>query len=93
MFIKVIRLIERWNNGDKNYYLNEITLNADHIAFLTENYEMKSLLREGKFNLNIHPQADFTDIKLSSGKEITVVGNTSTIETKISKSSKKLLRD
>jgi len=93
MFIKVIRLIERWNNGDKNYYLNEISLNTDHIAFLTENYEMKSLLREGKFNLNLHPQADFTDIKLSSGKEITVVGNTSTIETKISKSSKKLLRD
>ena len=93
MFIKVIRLIERLNNGDKNYYLHEISLNTNHIAFLTENYEMKSLLSEGNININLHPQADFTDIKLSSGKKITVVGSASMIEAKIFNSGKKLLRD
>jgi hypothetical protein len=93
MFIKVVRLVERWSNGEKNYYLHEISLNTSHIAFLTENHQMKSLLKEGAINFNLHPQADFTDIKLSSGKEITVIGNTNVIESKILNSNKKLLRD
>jgi hypothetical protein len=93
MFIKVVRLMERWHNGEKNYYPVEISLNTNHIAFLTENLQMKSLLKEGTINLSLHPQADFTDIKLSTGKQITVVGSTSMIESKIAKTSKKLLRD
>ena len=93
MFIKVVRLIERWTNTEKRFYLHEISLNTSHIAFLTENLEMKSLLKEGAINFDLHPQADFTDIKLTTGKEITVVGSTSMIESKITSSTKKLLRD
>ena len=93
MFIKVIRLVERWTNNEKRYYLHEISLNTSHIAFLTENTQMKTLLNEGAINFNLHPQADFTDIKLSTGKEITVIGSTSMIESKIASTTKKLLRD
>ena len=92
-FIKVIRLVERWTNEERHYFLHEISLNTGHIAFLTENLQMKSLLREGAINFDLHPQADFTDIKLSTGKQITVVGSTSMIESKILKSNKQLLRD
>lgn len=92
MFIKVIRLVTRQYNNEKHYYLNEISLNTNHIAFITENSEMKSMLNEGKINLNLNNQAHFTDIKLSSGSVITVIGSASIIETKIAKSSKKILR-
>jgi len=92
MFIKVIRLIERWSNGEKNYYLHEVSLNTNHIAFLSENVEIKSILMEGKLNIDLNKKADFTDIKLSSGKEIIVVGSASVIESKIINSGKKILR-
>jgi hypothetical protein len=92
-FIKVVRVMERWTDGDKKHYLHEISLNTNHITFLTENHEMKTMLKEGKIDFNLHPQADFTDIKLTSGKKITVIGNSSIIESKIMKTNKKLLRD
>ena len=93
MFIKVVRLIERWSGGEKNYYPIEISLNTSHITFLTENLQMKSILSEGDIDFNLHPQTTFTDIKLSTGKQITVIGSTSMIESKIANSTKKLLRD
>ena len=93
MFIKVIKVIERWISGEKGFYLTEISLNSNHITFLTENQQIKQSLKESKMGLSLHPDAEFTDIKLSSGKKITVVGTTSLIESKILKSNKKLLRD
>jgi len=93
MFIKVVKVIERWISGEKGFYLAEISLNPNHITFLTENQHIKQSLKESKIGLSLHPDAEFTDIKLSSGKKITVIGNTSLIESKILKSNRKLLRD
>lgn len=92
MFVKVVKIQERLVGNEKFHYLVEITLNTNHITFLSENYEMKQMLSEGKIDLDLHNATSFTDIKLSTGKNITVVGNTRTIETKISKTTKKILR-
>ena len=93
MFIKVVKVFERWTNGERGFYLTEISLNSDHIAFLIENEQIKQSLKESKLGPSLHPSADFTDIKLSSGKKITVVGSRSLIESKILKSNRKILRD
>jgi len=92
MFIKVVKIQERWLGDEKYHYLIEITLNTNHITFLSENHEMKNKLNEGKINLDLHSATGFTDIKLSNGKSITVVGDTSVVESKISRSTKTILR-
>ena len=93
MFIRLIKLNERYNNGQVSHYLTEVSVNAQQILFITENYEYKKMLTEGKLNLDLNANADFTDIRLSKNQTITVVGTPSMIETKIlSNTNKQLLR-
>ena len=92
MFVKLYKVIERWSGTEKNYYLSEISLNTAHISYMTENVELTEILREGKMNLGLNENASFTKIKLTSSKEITVIGTPSLIESKIAKTSKKILR-
>ena len=71
MFIKVVKIQERRINDEKFHYLVEITLNTNHITFLSENYEMKKRLSEGKINLGLRNDTGFTTIKLSTASRNT----------------------
>lgn len=98
MFIKLFKLNKKWNAGEHDYYLSEITINSSKIVYMAEDVESISLLREGKINLSLHEAASFTKIKLSSAhgspEQIVVVGNPNLIEQKILRSSsRQLLRD
>ena len=92
MFVKMYKIVERYVSGEKNYYLSEITLNTNQITYMSENLELSTLLREGKMNLDLNEGASFSNIRLSNGNQITVIGNPAEIQSKIMKSSKKILR-
>lgn len=92
MFIRLHR-IQQKNNM---YYLSEIVVNSNQITFLTENLEYKSALMEGKMEIGLNKGAEFTDVNINirgTSETITVIGGIQVIESKISKGTKKLLRD
>ena len=92
MFVKLHKISKR-NSGE--YYLSEVVLNTAQIVYMTEDAGMNSLLSEGKINIGLNPMTRFTKIRLSDRskiEEITVVGDTDMIETKMMTSKKKLLR-
>jgi hypothetical protein len=91
-FIKLFKVNKRITNNETQYYLTEISVNASQISFMSENTDLKSLLSEGKLNLNLNKGANFTDLRLHNANEITVIGSPSVIESKILTSNKKLLR-
>ena len=94
MFIKLYQIR---NRGLNDYFLSEIMMNPKNIVYMTENVEMKRLLREGKINLELNSSAGFTNLRFQSGKsieEIIVVGDPHLIETKIiARPNSQLLRD
>ena len=92
MFVKLHK-ISKSQNGE--WYLSEMHLNADKVVYMAENNEMKTLLEEGKLNLGLLSNHSFTTIRINSSsgiEEIVVVGNPTTIESKMLKSNKHLLR-
>ena len=92
MFVKLHKI----NSGHSGeYYLSEVRINSSHIVFITENSEMRALMKEGKINLSLNEMAHFSDILISSkngSSKITVVGDPEFIESKINTSRKQLLR-
>ncbi len=93
MFIKLYKINRRLNGQENEFYLSEVSVNISHITYLAENSDYKKMLSEGKMNLNLHQNAQFTDITLLDKQSITVVGNPTMIESKIvQNSSKTLLR-
>ena len=95
MFVKLLK-INKKNNSD-DYYLSEVTVNTSQIVFMAENSDMQRLFKEGKANLDLHPEVCFTDLKLNSSsretQQMTVVGAPNIIESKILKKERILLRD
>jgi hypothetical protein len=92
MFIKLFKVNQRQTLEGEQFYLSEVSVNASQISFMTENVSLKSMLNEGKLNLNINKNADFTDLRLHNSNEITVIGSPSMIESKILTSNKTLLK-
>ena len=92
MFVKLHKISVR-ESGE--YYLSEVMLNTAQIVYMVEDTGMNSLLHEGKIDIGLNPMTRFTKIRLSDRsriEEITVVGDTDMIETKMMTSKKKLLR-
>ena len=92
MFVKLHKISLR-ESGE--YYLSEVVLNTAQIVYMTEDYGMNNLLHEGKIDIGLNPMTRFTKIRLSDRtkiEEITVVGDTDMIETKMMTSKKQLLR-
>ena len=90
----MIKLVQITREGPSAYRLHNIYLNPKHIIFMSEHAAYKHDLMEGKMNLNIDKKASFTKIKISENSgfsEITVVGDPSTVESKIYKDSKRRL--
>ena len=92
MFIKLFKVNRRQTLEGEQFYLSEVSINATQISFMSENTDLKSMLNEGKLNLNLNKNADFTDLKLHNSNEITVIGSPFTIESKILTSNKTLLK-
>ena len=76
--------------------MSEIVVNVAHVSYLLENREYHTALVEGRINIGLDKSALFTDIVINKNgntETITVVGDVGVIESKISKSTKMLLRD
>ena len=96
MFIRLTKINKR--QGQDEYYLSEVTVNASQIVYMAENVSLAAILKENKMNLELNKSVSFTDLKLNLPNEglgyITVVGDPKFIESKIfNKSTKRLLRD
>jgi len=88
----LIELVEIKKTQDEKYKLSKIFLNPEHIIYLSEDTGMRSLCMEGRLSLPILQGASFTKIKLNQTKnigEITVVGDPSSVESKIWKNKKR----
>ena len=93
MFIKLQKIVK---NQRGEAYLAEVMVNVRHISFISENRQMRSDLVEGKILNGLSNMARFSDVSLlsPSGQQIiTVIGAPDVIESKISVSTKQLLRD
>ena len=92
MFIKLFKINKRQTLEGDQFYLTEVSVNASQISFMSENRDLKNMLNEGKLNLDLNRNAEFTDLRLHNSNEITVVGSPSIIESKILMNTKTLLR-
>ena len=92
MFITLFRVNKRGTPNGEELYLTEVSINTEHILFMTQNSMLKEKLMEGKLNLDLEKTVNFTDLKLNNSSTITVIGDFPFIESKISKSKKTLLR-
>ncbi len=93
MFIKLYKVNKRPTTEGEEFYLTEVAVNVSQITFMTENLQMKTMLNEGKLNMDLHREATFTDLRLLGKEVITVIGSPAIIESNIIQSpSKTLLR-
>ena len=91
MFVKLYKVNKRQTTEGEQYYLTEISLNVTQISFMSENVYLKTMLHEGKLNLELNKGVDFTDLRLNGKEQITVIGSPSIIESKILQNSTKTL--
>ena len=91
MFVKFYKVNKRPSSDGDQYYLTEVSINIAKISYMTENFTMKAMLKEGKMNLDLNHGVNFTDLVLNGKQEITVIGSPSVIESKITESSTKTL--
>jgi hypothetical protein len=91
MFIKLYKVNKRHTTEGEQFYLTEVSVNVRKISFMSENIHMKTMLSEGKMNLDLNKSADFTDLRLNGKEEITVVGSPTAIEAKILQNPNKTL--
>ena len=87
-FIKIDKLAGR-------FLLQKVYINAKHIVFMVEDSSYKQDLMEGRIELGLNKEAEFTKIRMidnSSFSELTVVGSPESIQSKLFSSRKTLLR-
>jgi len=93
MFVKLHRIHE----DEGSFYLTEVVLNISHISYMKENRSLRTALTEGRIGMGINPTAEFTDIMMNNAKNgysiISVIGSIGTIENKIYRGTKMLLKD
>jgi hypothetical protein len=92
----MIKLVQIKKNSYGQYNLTQVYVNPSHIIFMTENSELRSLLKEGKIDLKLEKSLSFTKIKINENNstiEINVVGTPESIEDKMfNNSTKRILR-
>jgi len=88
----MIKLVQIKKNSYGQYSLAQVYVNPSHIIFMTENSDLKGLLKEGKINLKLEKSLTFTKIKINENDhtvEINVVGSPENIESKMFNNSKR----
>tara|TARA_R110002110_G_scaffold142149_18_gene330341 strand:- start:217 stop:495 length:279 start_codon:yes stop_codon:yes gene_type:complete len=91
----MVKLTQIKKDSFNMYRITNIYVNPKHIVFMSEESQMRQELVEGKIDLGLDRNISFTKIKINesaSFSEIIVIGTPEMIESKISTSTKKLLR-
>lgn len=92
----LVELVEVKKKSDAHYALQKIYLNPKHIVYITEDSNMRTMIKENKINLGLVDGATFSKIKINHDQgtnNIIVVGSPEVIESKIFNNSKrKVLR-
>jgi len=79
----------------ETWYLNKVIINPQHIAMVVESRDHNRLLKEGKIDLPLDPQVQFSNVRMaaiSGFEELTVVGSPSSIMEKVRRNNKQLLK-
>jgi hypothetical protein len=91
----VIELIQIERGSGIDFRLKKIYINPRHIIFISEDNKYKMFLDEGKMNLDLDKNVVFSKIRLNEGQyasEIIVVGDPSSIQSKLMTNQKVLLK-
>mgnify|MGYP003155523361 CR=1 FL=1 len=92
----MIELVQIRKLGDESFQLSTIYINPQHIVSLSEDRIYKNYLTEGKIKIGLNRGTVFTKVKVHEGNttsDVIVVGDPSTVQSKLFKKSLRLLRD
>ena len=70
----------------KDYVLKEIYINPKHIVMMRENRGMKSKISKYGISKDLHPEQEFTTLRINSGHsgvDVTVIGSLSSLQEKL----------
>jgi hypothetical protein len=79
----------------KEYALKEIYVNPEHVVMMRDNKEMVKKISKHKLSEDLHPQQEFTTLRINSGHsgmDVTIVGSLSAIQEKLNLNKKQLLK-
>ena len=83
------------SKAGENWYLNKVVVNSQHIAMVIESKDHSRMLKEGKINLALDNNVQFSKVKMavvSGFDEFIAVGSPSTIMEKMNRNTKQLLK-
>jgi hypothetical protein len=92
MLVEMVRI---FFNRDGSYNVSTILINPKHIVYLAEDRKANKLMSEGRIGEGFHKDIMFTKVKLSDAgliSEMTVIGSPESLNSKIFKQRKNLLR-
>ena len=94
MLIKLVEIqienthtrINEKTNSRNEYVLKEIYVNPEHVVMMRENRDMTKKLVNHSLSRELHPEQEFTSLRINSGHsgvDVTIVGSLSTIQEKL----------
>ena len=97
MIVKLVEVFEnkKFTQEAKRYSVREVFVNPDHVVCLRSEPNYGKLLQEGVLPEGLDNRQEFTRVHMSRGKlglDIIVVGSPSSIEDKLGRSQKQVLR-
>ena len=87
-FVKIARF------SDDDWRLEKIYINPKHVVYISEARDYKTALMEGRMNLDLTRQAEFSRIEYrnESQHHITVIGSPSEVQSRLSGARRTILR-
>jgi len=97
MIIKLVEVFEnkKFTQEAKRYSVREVFVNPDHVVCLRSEPNYGRLLQEGVLPEGLDSRQEFTRVHMSRGQlglDIIVVGSPSSIEDKLGRTEKQVLR-
>jgi hypothetical protein len=97
MIVKLVEVFEnkKFTQEAKRYSVREVFVNPDHVVCLRSEPNYGKLLQEGVLPEGLDNRQEFTRVHMSRGQlglDIIVVGSPSSIEDKLGRSQKQVLR-
>ena len=95
----LVRLTEVCKNvavtSKKDYMLREVLINPEHVIMVRADLKTQRLNENGELNKDLDSNHRFSKLTINrgnSGTEIIVIGDPNSVETKLSKNTKQVLR-
>jgi len=96
MVVKLVEIYEERGVGQRAYKLREVFINPDYVVCLRDEPKFQALLKEGRLPEGIDSRQQFTRVQMNrggqGGLDVVVVGPPQSIEEKIGKTRKKILK-